>query len=265
MWANKYLFDPSVSAPLLQASPTEAVLMDKPPVIQQMGASDSEEELPSVEKSEVESKGDPLAEGVMTLSSLPATQWQGILHLEEIKERNKPTEAPKKPEIAPFFLPTMHTSPQEAVFVAPEESKVLTTDETHKLRDMNSPLQQLLAKGDHDETLSFLLKQTASGVHLVISDIGPLAGGSLSELSQMMEFFEFHIEKCHHADLIQTYLSLFIQTHGDMFSGEEGSELQEKARRLQSLIKHRWEAIDQRCNKITCFLKVFCNVALETA
>jgi U3 small nucleolar RNA-associated protein 21 len=49
----------------------------------------------------------PLAPELVTLSLLPASQWQSLVHLETIKARNKPIEQPKKPESAPFFLPTV--------------------------------------------------------------------------------------------------------------------------------------------------------------
>lgn len=46
----------------------------------------------------------PKREGLITLSGLPAAHWKNLFHLELVKERNKPTEAPKKPPSAPFFL-----------------------------------------------------------------------------------------------------------------------------------------------------------------
>ena len=46
----------------------------------------------------------PKQEGLITLSGLPAAHWNNLFHLNLVKERNKPTEAPKKPPSAPFFL-----------------------------------------------------------------------------------------------------------------------------------------------------------------
>ncbi|KAJ2903472.1 Utp21-domain-containing protein [Zalerion maritima] len=43
---------------------------------------------------------------LMKLSLVPKSQWQTLLHLDEIKARNKPLEPPKQPEKAPFFLPS---------------------------------------------------------------------------------------------------------------------------------------------------------------
>ena len=47
---------------------------------------------------------DQLSADMMTLSLVPKSRWQTLLHLDMIKARNKPKEAPKLPEKAPFFL-----------------------------------------------------------------------------------------------------------------------------------------------------------------
>lgn len=46
----------------------------------------------------------PKHHGLITLSGLPPAHWKNLFHLELVKERNKPTEAPQKPPQAPFFL-----------------------------------------------------------------------------------------------------------------------------------------------------------------
>lgn len=49
----------------------------------------------------------PVAPKMITLSMLPRSQWLNLIHIDSIKTRNKPIEPPKKPEAAPFFLPTV--------------------------------------------------------------------------------------------------------------------------------------------------------------
>jgi U3 small nucleolar RNA-associated protein 21 len=46
----------------------------------------------------------PKETGLVTMSGLPPAHWKNLFHLELVKERNKPKEAPKKPPSAPFFL-----------------------------------------------------------------------------------------------------------------------------------------------------------------
>lgn len=43
-------------------------------------------------------------DGLITLSGLPPAHWKNLFHLELVKQRNKPSEPPKKPPSAPFFL-----------------------------------------------------------------------------------------------------------------------------------------------------------------
>jgi len=51
-------------------------------------------------------KGPPTAkrDGLITMSGLPPGHWKNLFHLELVKERNKPKQAPTKPPQAPFFL-----------------------------------------------------------------------------------------------------------------------------------------------------------------
>jgi len=49
----------------------------------------------------------PLSPELVTLSLLPRAQWETLLHLDAIKARSRPIQPPKKPEAAPFFLPTV--------------------------------------------------------------------------------------------------------------------------------------------------------------
>nr|XP_034920585.1 U3 small nucleolar RNA-associated protein 21 homolog [Populus alba] len=53
---------------------------------------------------------------LVTLSLLPKSQWQSLINLDIIKVRNKPIEPPKKPEKAPFFLPSVPSLSGEILF-----------------------------------------------------------------------------------------------------------------------------------------------------
>lgn len=44
---------------------------------------------------------------MQTLSLVPKSRWQTLLHLDTIRQRNKPISPPKAPEQAPFFLPSI--------------------------------------------------------------------------------------------------------------------------------------------------------------
>jgi U3 small nucleolar RNA-associated protein 21 len=50
-------------------------------------------------------------------------QWENLLHLDTIKARSKPLAPPKKPEAAPFFLPTVPGLSRTPVFAADGSAK----------------------------------------------------------------------------------------------------------------------------------------------
>jgi U3 small nucleolar RNA-associated protein 21 len=66
------------------------------------------------------------------MALLPKSQWMGLLHLETIRERNKPSVAVQKPEAAPFFLPTTASLAGDAVFDLDREEREKDADENEK-------------------------------------------------------------------------------------------------------------------------------------
>lgn len=95
--------------------PTEPIQMDDPipmaetsdgstmDVVQQAFA-DMDDGLRQLDDRDDEIPPQPKEAGIATLSGLPPAHWKNLFHLELVKERNKPEEAPKKPPTAPFFL-----------------------------------------------------------------------------------------------------------------------------------------------------------------
>jgi len=97
--------------------PTEPARMDDPAPIAETADGDKDvtqsrhvaksfSKAKSDRDNEEDSKLPPTAkeEGLITLSGMPPAHWKNLFHLELVKERNKPKEAPKKPPSAPFFL-----------------------------------------------------------------------------------------------------------------------------------------------------------------
>ncbi|WIA17803.1 hypothetical protein OEZ85_009315 [Tetradesmus obliquus] len=71
----------------------------------------------------------PLGPNLATLSLLPRSQWENLLHLDTIKARSKPLAPPKKPEAAPFFLPTVPGLSRNPVFAAADGAEVEGAEE----------------------------------------------------------------------------------------------------------------------------------------
>ena len=105
IWNNKTLF---THVPTRHISENEIAEINAPTVSGEDGhglidgafedeAEDGEDAAPTLSL-------DQLSSDMMTLSLVPKSRWQTLLHIDLIKQRNKPTEPPKVPEKAPFFL-----------------------------------------------------------------------------------------------------------------------------------------------------------------
>jgi U3 small nucleolar RNA-associated protein 21 len=99
---------------------------------------------------------DQLSADMMTLSLVPKSRWQTLLHIDLIKARNKPREPPKAPEKAPFFLPSVGGSTSSALVPAPEQregepgtgSRLTQLDQTRNQQALTSKLLVCGASGD---------------------------------------------------------------------------------------------------------------------
>jgi U3 small nucleolar RNA-associated protein 21 len=100
-----------------------------------------EDESEDIEDSAPAEYLDQLSSDMMTLSLVPKSRWQTLLHLDLIKQRNKPTEAPKLPEKAPFFLPSL----EKPMPIAAEEKKEASENVSERSRIMK--MDRLASEG----------------------------------------------------------------------------------------------------------------------
>jgi len=278
VWANKFLFDPSLSAPLLRPEPEAPVHVDEP------GAPDDDADAEGSDEEDEDDEGEtkaatpqamdtaPLAPDLLTLSDVPPAKVLATLHLDLVKERNKATAPPKPLPNAPFFLPTAHegVTPRFAAPLGEEEGiegkdadekgpgsrpSFLETLQAEKETSgvaAGMPFQGLLRKGSYDKALEFLKAQTPSGVHLAIEELGPMASGDDRELKAGLEFFLHHLGKSHFADEVQAYLNLFLQAHGEELAASE--ELRGLCAQLGQAQEQLWMSLSNQCQKARCFL-----------
>ena len=104
--------------------PSEPIKMDDPvPFAEENGEDYAKARTPSDEHTSETEDADsegfkipvaPKEQGLITMSGLPPAHWKNLFYLELVKERNKPSEAPKKPPSAPFFLQWREGDPMES-------------------------------------------------------------------------------------------------------------------------------------------------------
>lgn len=115
LWANRSLFA-NVSI-----RPVDAATSEPPEVLQlpntgqadsSVGAQEAADTAATLADEDTADQDtyktpDQLSDELITLSRLPRSRWANLTRLEDIKERNKPKQAPTAPARAPFFLTTI--------------------------------------------------------------------------------------------------------------------------------------------------------------
>lgn len=102
IWNNRSLFVhvPTTNIEEGDVVETDSTDHDGIPTIDAAFDDEAHEELDSG----VHSTMEQLSHNILTLSLVPKSRWQTLIHLDMIKQRNKPIEPPKTPAKAPFFL-----------------------------------------------------------------------------------------------------------------------------------------------------------------
>ncbi|OEU21299.1 WD40 repeat-like protein [Fragilariopsis cylindrus CCMP1102] len=192
-------------------------------------------EVENIEKEdhEEEFKGPAKAreEGLITLSGLPPGHWKNLFHLELVKQRNKPKEAPKKPPSAPFFLqwrPGDQSNNPEPTALNESKKDDKPSSKRQKVSIYRSQLASLLEECSKSYENSFL------PVTEYVGTLGPSAiDVSLSTLCNGMHDLEeglsllilasrWLIEACQSRerfDAINAYLHRFLYLHANILSG----------------------------------------------
>lgn len=167
LWSNRTLYShvslrplPSDHTPCMVALPVTAVSPEEEARSKENNGSFETvvQAAENLEEEEVLENLRPLSEGLVTLSDLPKSRWHNLLHLDVIKRHNKPTEPPKQPKQAPFFLPTLpglqpkFTSAKEEDDEIPAlegvGSKILNLGELVPLSEFQRTLQCSASEGE---------------------------------------------------------------------------------------------------------------------
>ncbi|KIW08096.1 uncharacterized protein PV09_01034 [Verruconis gallopava] len=163
---------------------------------------------------------DQLSSDLLTLSLVPKAKWQTLLHLDTIRSRNKPKEAPKPPEKAPFFLPSLDKSKPEDLSSAP--SAPAEAEVAQKAASRISTL----ASAQQTSTFTSLLRNSPSQVITHLSTLSPSAADlairtldpspPYTELTTFVEVITQRLREKRDYELMQTYMSVFLQCHGNV-------------------------------------------------
>ncbi|XP_020572453.1 U3 small nucleolar RNA-associated protein 21 homolog [Phalaenopsis equestris] len=213
---------------------------------------------------------------LVTLSLLPKSQWQSLTNLDIIKVRNKPIERPKKPENAPFFLPSVPSLSGEILFqpngVEIGDAKDTQVEEpTRKIRklDLSSPFCLLLQscadtkdfsafteyiKGLPPSTLDMELRV----LQIIEDDDKSLdRKPELESIGLLLDYFIHELSYKNNFEFIQAVIRLFLKIHGETI--RRHSAMQEKAMKLLNVQSLVWQKIDKIFQNVRCMATFLSN------
>jgi U3 small nucleolar RNA-associated protein 21 len=181
--------------------------------------------------------------------TLSSQQWQHILRLDEIKQRNKPSKPAEKPKEAPFFLPVVYKGMQP-VFVNntmddQDEEKKIKKDESNSSNDFIS-----LIKQSPSAALTHLINQTPAGVHICIAELGD----DEDALNEFIAILASETVSGRNADLVATWTALVLKEYGVELRGRKCFE--ENLVKLHSASANAFTNFTALTNQLQCLLKV---------
>ncbi|KAH6855695.1 Utp21 specific WD40 associated putative domain-containing protein [Chaetomium sp. MPI-CAGE-AT-0009] len=175
---------------------------------------------------------DQLSADMTTLSLVPKSRWQTLLHIDLIKARNKPKEAPKAPEKAPFFLPTVGGAGASNALVAAaaaetktreaEGSRLTQLDRTRNQQALTSKLLVCGASGDYTDFLEHLKSLAPSAADLELRSLSMGFGDDASnELLHFIRALTSRLVARRDYELTQAWMTVFLRLHFDLVMANE--------------------------------------------
>ncbi|KAF2133259.1 Utp21-domain-containing protein [Dothidotthia symphoricarpi CBS 119687] len=190
---------------------------------------------------------DQLSDKITTLSLVPKSRWQTLLHLDVIRARNKPKEAPKAPEKAPFFLPSVGQADTSALAPLNQEpssrisSSALASRSTaaSSTNEFTRLLAQASQTSEYTPLLTFLSSLPPSAADIAIRTLDTRE--PYTELRTFIDALTARLQERRDYELVQAWMSVFLRLHGDTIVREE--ELVGGLRKWQEEAKRERERV----------------------
>ena len=243
------------------------------------GALDSEKDVEDDKSFGTYTSVDQIDAGLITLSLGPRNKMNMLRNMDVIKQRSKPTEAPKKPEQTPFFLQLKggnvgdDASGREGIaYETPEEihakeaevqKQTDAAEEVTKFKPtgrmgFESKFTRLLREGagseeGYAEFLAYLSSLSTGAIDLEIRSLNSFA--PFDELSWFINAVSEGLATNQNYELYDAYMSLLFKVHGDVLHVHSDDE-------NISAALEKWEAAHQPGERLDDIVK-FCSSVLN--
>jgi U3 small nucleolar RNA-associated protein 21 len=219
---------------------------------------------------------------LISFSGISKSKWNSIIHLDELRERNKAANSDASMNsIAPFILSSLPTLSGAPKFVRNENSglnsKILGKSHNHHShsKEMDNEMEEE-EEDNHMEysssELMALIKQArtngASNYLPVIEKLKSMnpkeidisirlinVGNDLQEVKNLVDFFIFMLRKKYYFDLVQALINLFLQVHSELISKSNDLALFDKIDELIELQSKCWNPLDNTMQNSLCLSK----------
>lgn len=212
---------------------------------------------------------DQLNASMTTLSLVPKSRWQNLLHLDLIRERNRPTEGPKKPEKAPFFLPSLNpqsTSQTDSATSNAQDLVPLTSASTSISRIAKSSLlsnapdvftriltafaSENSTVADPEPVTTHLSALPPSAADITIRSLTP------TEIPIFISALTARLRQRKDYELVQAWINVCLKVHGETIVGDEDSiEMLREWRSVQEGESKRLGRLVGYCNGVVSYLR----------
>jgi len=167
---------------------------------------------------------DQLSHDLLTLSIVPKSCWQTLLHLDTIRQRNKPKEPPKAPEKTPFFLRSLDsikaTQPppgeEQNQITVVERSRISKMDRAGATSVFTHTLHTSSKVGDYTAFVEHLKTLSPAAADIEIRSLNP------DELTSFVDALTHRLRQKRDYELVQAWMSVFLRIHGDAVPGNAG-------------------------------------------
>lgn len=205
-----------------------------------------------------------ISDKLVTLSLLPQSHWRSLIHLDLIKERNKPKEPAKAPKSAPFFLPT--TEGLKPSFRIDLEDTT-GDNKTSKLKNIQGKsrfqlvLQQCSEANDYKLIFEELKLMNPPSIDSELRCLSPENGGSIDLMLSFMKALNQAVKSHKDAELVQAYFSVFNKIHMEQIASER--ELRDFLSELEKTVKEFSEHFQRRFNSTLCAIRYVRSAVLK--
>ncbi|KAJ2782291.1 rRNA-processing protein utp21 [Coemansia javaensis] len=207
-----------------------------------------------------------LTDNMVTLSALPRSKWQTLLNLATIKRRNMPEKAPRAPEQAPFFLPTVagvehrfdlgdtssgkaKDSSEADAGGAHGSSKIISVSAESALARVLLRARETMA---YAAVFDYLKELNPSAVDAEIRSL-PVDDG-LRAIRAFIAAVTAQLRAKRDFELAQAYLQVFLGVFADVLKAQ-AAELGPALEELRAECRSQWATVDGLIRYSACMVE----------